>query len=315
MSSPELYLVVDANVLAGYYAPQTFNKASMPAADKITNIIESVRKGCSTQIKLLTPEICVAEAQTVLSKHANPAWSGKKKSENPQAIHRKSYNSIYNKMMTDLHGGKLIESIPLQRYHVLAKHLITPIDHNLKTRNINGTYSSETGGTDQLICGMAIWLTRLLGQERIWIITADYRLAKVIEKAHKVTDEQFVKWGIKELAEKHIGFHFTKAIYPNSLYLPTATDLQLRKIFGCYPLPIQKKKPLKTQRKVRSKEIDKLVVLYKNIGIGRDNLPYSPNMKKLTKQFNDATGLSLSESELWKVLITRLKKGGGKIVR
>ena len=44
-------------------------------------------------------------------------------------------------------------------------------------------------------------------------MTADYRLAKVIEKAHKVTDTQFRNWGIVEIAEKHIGFRFRKDIY------------------------------------------------------------------------------------------------------
>jgi len=314
MSCPEVYLILDANVLAGYYAPQTFNKSSMPAADKISNIIDSVQKGCSPHIKLLTPEICVAEAQTVLSKHANPTWMGKSKREHSQAIHGKTYKKIVTTMRADLHGGKLIESIPLQRYHVLAKHLITPIDHNLRIRKKDGKdFTKELGGTDQLICGISIWLTRLLGQERVWVVTADYRLAKVLEKAHKVTDQQFVKWGIKEVAEKNIGFHFSKEIYPNPLYLPTATDKQLRKIFGCYPLPLKKKKSLKKQRNVRNTDINKLVELYKNIGVGRDNFPYSENIKKLSKQFTDATGLTLTEPELWRILLNRLKKGGGKV--
>lgn len=313
MSSPEVYLILDANILAGYYAPQTFNKNSMPAADKIANIIDSVRKGCSPHIKLLIPEICVAEAQTVLSKHANPTWSGKKKKDNPQAIHGKEYKSIVKKMRADLHGGKLIESLPLQRYHVLAKHLITPIDHNLRTRNLDGTYSNESGGTDQLVCGAAIWLTRSLGQDKVWVVTADYRLAKVIEKAHKTKDQQFAKWGIKEVAEKNIGFHFSKSIYPNSLYLPSASDKQLRKVLGCYPLPLQKKKSLKTQRQMRNSDVEKLVELYKNIGVGRDNLPYSKELKTLTNQFNDATGLSLTEPKVWMILLNRLKKGGGKV--
>jgi hypothetical protein len=313
MSLPEVYLILDANLLVGYYAPQTFNATSIPAADKIVNIIDSVRKGCSPNIKLLMPEICVAEAQTVLSKYANTKWTGKNKREEPQSIHGATYRKIVKQMRDDLHGGKLIESIPLQRYHVLAKHLITPIDHNLRKPTKDGkNYIKEMGGTDQLICGMAIWMTRMLGQRRVYVVTADYRLAKVLEKAHRVTDQQFENWGIKEMAEENIGFHFSREIYPNVLYLPKSTDAHLRKIFGSWKLPLKKKKPLKYP-KIKNNDIEKMVELYKKVGVGRDNLPYSKEMKLLVRQFNDATGHSIKEDELWRILINRLKKGLGRI--
>jgi hypothetical protein len=39
-----------------------------------------------------------------------------------------------------------------------------------------------------------------------------------------------------------------------------------------------------------------------NIGIGRDNLPYMEKMKLLVEQFNNITGLSLSELNVWSLL-------------
>lgn len=314
MDRPSLYLILDANILAGYYAPQTFNMSSIPAAERIKNIIDSVRNGCSPHIKLLTPEICVAEVQTVLSKHANPKWSGKGKWGNPQAIHGKSYHKMVQKMRDDLHGGNLIESIPLQRYHVLAKHLITPIDHNLKLPSKKGEYfTKELGGTDQLICGMAIWFTRLLGQNQVYVITSDYRLAKVLEKALKTKDRQFKQLGIVEMAEERIGFSFRKEIYPHVLYLPKVSEKQLRQVFGSWLLPIRKKMPRKLERKINEGDIKLLLDLYKNMGIGRDKLPYSDYLRMLTTQFNDATGHNVDEKDVWKHLVNRLKKGGGKV--
>lgn len=310
---PELFLLLDANVLAGYYAPQTLNKSSEPAAPKIDIIIDSVRKGCSPNLRLLTPEICVAEAQTVLSKHANPTWRGVKKSDHPQRIHGKSYAGIVRQMHADLHGARLIESIPLQRYHVLAKHLITPIDHHLHLRKRDGTGClSELGGTDQLICGLAICLARTLGQARVVVLTSDYRMAKVLEKAQKIRDNQASVWGLREFARDRIGFDWSREIYPGVLYMPKASESVLRRALGSWPLPTKKRSP-RRPRPPTATELAGLVQRYKAIGIARDRLPYTEHMVRLTREFNDGTGLSLSEGEVWQSLIGRLKKGGGSI--
>ncbi len=313
--SIQRYILLDANLLAGYYAPQTLNATSKPSKEKIVNLIDSVRIGCASHVRLLTPEICVSEAQTVLSKHANSKWKGKKsKSGDPQAIHGKSYKAMVKKMRADLHGGCVIESIPLARYHVLAKHLITPVDHNLHIKQRDGIKAvKEMGGTDQLICGMAIWLTRLLGQERLFLFTADYRLHKVLEKARKITPKQAKAWGIVDVAKDNIGFEWSSSFFPQHVYLPQATDKQLRTIFGSWPLPTKLKKTMKTSRSVKKAEIEQLLQLYKDKGIGRDRLPYSSHMKQLTQQFNLTTGHKLSEGEVWTHLLSRLKQGGGQV--
>lgn len=313
--NPTVYLLLDANVLAGYYAPQTFSKWAKPAEEPIKVIIDSVRSGCSQHIRLLTPEVCVAEAQTVLSKHANPYWKGPgTKAKNPKAIHGRRYTTITEKMRTDLHGGRLIESIPLQRYHVLAKHLITPIDHRTRLIRADGSpEQKELGGTDQLICGMAIWLHRLFGAERLVLVTADRRMAKVMQKARKTKDAQAAALGLKQTAAERIGFDWLASIYPPALHLPKATDTDLRNLLGSWPLPTRKRKPRKQDRRPTKKEVEELIELYRAMGIGRDRMPYTSHMKRLTKQFNDVTGHTMSEGEVWEVLIGRLKQGQGKI--
>jgi hypothetical protein len=258
----------------------------------------------------------VAETQTVLSKHANPKWKGREsKKDDRQAIHLKAYKGIVKKMRDDLHGGHIIESIPLQRYHVLAKHFITPIDHRLHIKKEDGTgHTNELGGTDQLVCGMAIWLARLFGSNRIAVLTVDYRLNKVLDRARKITDIQARNWGLLDRAED-IGCQWNREIYPLSFHLAKASEESLRKFFGTWPLPVKTKKPNKASRQVRKSEIDQLVDLYKAMGIGRDRLPYSTHMSSLTKQFNAATGHSLEEAEVWRILVDRLKRGGGKVLK
>jgi hypothetical protein len=314
MTSPLTYLLLDANLLAGYYAPETFNGRSKPAGDRIKCIVDSVRKGAAPWLRLLAPEVCVAEAQTVLSKHANPKWKGTiTKGADPQAIHGKKYKRIAGAMFADLHGGRLIESIPLQRYHVLAKHLVTPIDHRLHFPKPDGGRVNEMGGTDQLVCGMAVWLSRFLGPERLIVLTADYRMYKVLDKARKLKDSKIEAWGIKEVAEQKIGLQWVPHLFPPVIHLPTASESTLRTLLSAWPLPTRVRKTSASDRPPNSRQVAKLLDLYKNMGIGRDRLPYTPNMTKLIAQFNAATGRAFSEKQVWPVLVDRLKHGGGKV--
>jgi hypothetical protein len=314
--SIERYLLLDANLLAGYYAPQTLTcQNAAETRERIAAIVESVRKGCSPHLRLLVPEICVAETQTVLSKHANPKWKGAKlKKDDPQSIHGKSYSALQKRMTGDLHSGSLIESIPLQRYHVLSKHLITPIDHHTHIKpGHKGQRPRELGGTDQLICGMAFWLHRFLGTGRLVVITADYRMAKVLEKARKLKVGQIENWGIQDAADRAFGFAVAGGDFPPVMYLPTTKDAHLRMWLGSWPMPMKKVQPAGAGLPPTKKHIATLLGLYQAMGINRDRLPYTKDIKRLTQQFNDATGRQFTEHDLWPVLVGRLKQGGGAI--
>ena len=311
----ERYLLLDANLLAGYYAPQTLTcDNAEETRSRIETVVESIRCGCSPHLRLLVPEICVAETQTVLSKHANPKWKGAvRKKDDTKSIHGKSYASLQEKMTADLHGGNLIESIPLQRYHLLAKHLITPIDHqtHIMPRQ-RGQRPRELGGTDQLICGMAFWLHRFLGPERMVVITADYRMARVLEKARKLKASQLENWGVQEAAKQAFAATVSHASFPHVIYLPKATAKQLQAWFGCWPLPLKKARAAPSEEPPTKQHIETMVALYKAMGTGRDKLPYSPKLRELARQFADATGRHLSDKQFWEVLIKRLKAGDGK---
>ncbi|HEX8875276.1 MAG TPA: hypothetical protein VF777_00900 [Phycisphaerales bacterium] len=314
MTTPLIYLLLDANLLAGYYAPETFNKTSKPAGERIQCIVDSVRNGGSPWLRLLAPEVCVAEAQTVLSKHANPKWKGTTaKGEDPQAIHGKKYKRIAEAMFNDLHGGRLIESIPLQRYHVLAKHLITPIDHRLHFPKPDGGRTNEMGGTDQLVCGMAVWLSRFLGPDRLLVLTADYRMYKVLDKARRMSGSKIEAWGVEEVAETKIGFKWVPGLFPKAIHLPNAKEGELRKALGAWPLPTRVRKASASDRPPNRRQVTKLLDLYKNMGIGRDRLPYTPDMTKLVAQFSAAVGRSFTEAQVWSALVDRLKHGDGKV--
>ena len=65
---------------------------------------------------------------------------------------------------------------------------------------------------------MAIWLTKLFGRGRLVVLTTDYRMVKVLEKARKVTAAQAKKWGIMDVADD-IGFAWNPDIYPRAVHL------------------------------------------------------------------------------------------------
>src|SRR5690625_5821185 len=67
-----MYLLLDANVTAGYYLPRSLN--SKKAKDRIANIFDSARSGRSDFFFYL-PNFCVAEVFSVFMKHSFGAWN------------------------------------------------------------------------------------------------------------------------------------------------------------------------------------------------------------------------------------------------
>ncbi len=147
MTDPRVYVLLDANLIAGYYARQTLGKKSL-AADRIKLLIDAVKEGGRSDIKLLAPSICIAETFTVLSKYTRQNWKAKRTTP---AIHGVTHKRILADFEEDTRMGKLIEPVHMQPDHLAAVHLIAPIDHNtriLKPNSGKTDYAPQLGGTD-----------------------------------------------------------------------------------------------------------------------------------------------------------------------
>jgi len=313
METPARYVLLDANVIAGYYFPQTLQNCPV-AAKRIKMIIDSVKNGNCHGIKLLAGNICIAEAFTVMSKRAITGWEKRPKKEIKGSIDLRTYRKKRQEFADDVHHSKVIEAIELQRYHVLAKHFISPVDHNTVLRDRSRNPLRELGGTDQLIGGMGIWLSRLLGKDRFTILTADYRLGKILKIAKRLTPKRAKKLGLYEVAKEIEMKWWSPDVYPNVIDVERDRDKTLREFFGIWPLLIKKERPIR-KRKVTSKDVESLLKLYRAIGVTRDKLPYTYHMSQLRNNFTKATGIAFSEGEIWNLLVSRLKKGGGKLTR
>ena len=311
--APSLYILLDTCLLAGYYAPQTLLK-HRKAADRITILINSVKNQASPHLRLLSPEICVAETQTVLSKYAYAGWHRESKSKKPESIHGKTYKTLKKEMREDFHGGRCIESIPLQRYHVLAKHLVAAVDHTFHQKRRNGKDPvNPLGGVDQLIAGTAVWLSRFLGEGRLILVSTDQRLVAVMNRCRKLKLERAQKLGFCDVCDE-IGIVWSQSLYPEAVHLETVSDKHLQTLFGAWPLPTTKsRRSTRLSEGIDDAELGVLVDLYQRLGIGRDRLPYSEYMTSLQAMFERATGKRVHEAVLWKRLLGQLKKGSSAI--
>lgn len=120
-----MYILLDANVTAGYYLPHTLEY--LKAASRVENLFDSVRSKGSDHF-LYLPNFCVAEVFSVFAKHSYGNWNQQVKKKGGQ-IDSRVYESICKQFEKDIHNGKLIYHLELSRYYVLAIDLVAPVDH------------------------------------------------------------------------------------------------------------------------------------------------------------------------------------------
>lgn len=297
-----------------YWPPALGRHARLKiAADRCRHLNRWVESGAPSPVRFFTPEVCVAEARTVLAKLATTQWQkNPRKKSNSQAIHNKKYKTLIRRFRSDLHGGRRIESIPLQRYHVLGIHLVMPIDHRIRIPKPDKKADTThvMGGIDQLICGTAIWLNRQIGNDSVAILSSDYRLVRAMQIARGYSRERAEKAGVLAMAEE-IGIEWSNTIYPRAFNLGKCSEDDLRLILGSWPPPHRRpsRRERAANRPLTRRDERVLIDRYVAIGVSRDRLPYSSSMTRLVLDFNAETGHRYSEQDAWRELL-RLGKTG-----
>jgi len=227
-----MYLLLDANVTAGYYLPKSLKSAR--ARERIEQILFSVRSGGSDHF-LYIPNFCIAEVFGVFMKYSFGKWNRHVKTRGP--IHTKIYNSLVKQFQEDIHNGKFISQYELSRYHVLGINLIGPVDHyyqyNRKKKDVR-----PMGTFDQLIISMGIQLVKIHGEENVVIITSDSRLADIAGICKRKIPARTIHDLKLDRTEEITGFKFKPSIFPKCLNLKTATKSELTDVFGHWPLEI-----------------------------------------------------------------------------
>lgn len=234
-----MYLLLDANVTAGYYLPRSLN--SKKAQERIEIIIDSIRSG-ATKNFLYIPNFCIAEVFSVFMKHSFGTWNKHVKS----TIDSRVYKSLVEQFQQDIHNGKFMYHFELNRYHILGINLVAPIDHfyqiKKKVTNKRGKITKQkvvpASTFDHLIISMGINLAHIHGPDNVCIISSDDRLTRIISKCKSKISPQTVKKLKLKIAEDVTGKPFGPNIFPKYLNLKNATQSELASVLGQWPLPI-----------------------------------------------------------------------------
>jgi hypothetical protein len=229
-------LLLDANVVAGYYLPRSLDSAKARA--RIQIILDSVRCGKSDCF-LYIPNFCIAETFSVFMKHSFGQWNRHVKKAGG-TIDRRVYEGLVEQFQKDIHNGRFINQYELSRYHILGINLVAPIDHYFQITRGHKKNHRPMGTFDHLIISMGIQLAHVHGAENVVVVTADSRLTDVLDKCKAGLKPSVVRKLKFHIAERVTGRPFGVDRYPQHANLKDATNAELASTFGEWPLPVAK---------------------------------------------------------------------------
>lgn len=229
-----MYVLLDANVTAGYYLPRSLN--SKRACERIEVLFDAARSG-TTELFFYLPNFCVAEVFSVFMKHSFGAWNSHVKKQG--TIDTRVYRSLVAQFQSDIHNGRFIYHYELSRYHVLGINLVAPVDHYFRFRRSKKRHVAPMGTFDHLIISMGVHLVRIHGRDNVVVVSADDRLTDILAKCCSGipanTRRKLHLDGMEDLT----GTPFAPETFPVGVNLKTATKHELESIFGTWPLPVR----------------------------------------------------------------------------
>jgi len=307
LSGHTRFCLLDANLLAGYYLPECLH--SQKARDRVRVIIEAVRKRTCPELFFYIPNFCIAEVFRVFAKYRWAKWDSAVKRNLPNGLDKQRYHKICGRFHNDIHNGFLLQQVELNRYHVLATDLISPVDayyeYNRHRPGGRRYRKQMMSAADQLLIGMGIHLAKIHSRSNFAILTADHRLANILNRAKSVRQRTAERLELVGKA-KALGLKYDANIYPQVFHLGKAKNAELAEFFGEWPLPTH---PCGTGRSGRLTETDArlLVRLHHQLGVSRDSLPYSREFDSILADFKRQTGKDVSAHEAWRA-ICRVEK-------
>lgn len=241
---PMNYLLLDTNVVAAYYLPRSH--ASKKASERIQIIMDSVRSGGTSELFLYIPNLCIAETFGVFAKHTFGKWNNQVK----KTLDTRVYRSLKNQFREDIHNGNLLYQYELNRYHILATELVAPIDHHYQHTRNSGMKSDGSKRKknhnpmrtmDHLILGMGIHLAHVHGRDNVHVVTADNRLADILQRCRRGLPSGTPERLKMDIAKEITGKSFGPDLFPDPLNLKSATKAQLTTALGSWPLRVEGK--------------------------------------------------------------------------
>lgn len=297
------FLLLDANVVAGYYLPEALS--STKARDPIKIIIESVSNLGRPDIFLYIPSLCIPEVFSVFAKYHLATWDNHIKKVLPRGLTKNKYQKIRKQFRDDIRNGALLQPVELTQYHIQATNLISPVDANFEHYRTRSNKKKRRpkkmmGAADHTIIGMGIQLSKIHGRDNFAIVTADNRLADILTKATSVNRNTAKRIGLIETANE-LDLDYGPNIYPDVINLAKITKGELAAFFQAWPLPASPPtgKPLS---KLTLSDAKLLSDLRKKRHIGRDRLPYTQDFEIICHEFERLKGHLVDRHAVWTTL-------------
>ena len=228
-----MYIVLDTNLVVGYYLPRALNHQQ--ARERVRTLVDSVRSGESEHFFYI-PNIVIAEAFSIFAKYSFGRYN-RHVVRNGGTIDTRVYQSLCRQFHTDIHNGRLFYQLELNRYHVLGIDLVAPIDHYFKIQRTQ-RYAQPAGTFDQIIVAMGIHLGHLHGVENVLLATADTRLTQLVSKCRSNIPATTVERLKLARAEDVAGKRFSRDLFPEAIHIGNARVSDLQRLFGQWPLPV-----------------------------------------------------------------------------
>jgi hypothetical protein len=305
---PELFLLLDANVVAPYYVPESSKKRRVPP--RITSLMDAVRNGGAPYIFLYIPCFCIAEVFGVFDKYRFGRWNTDVKKTLSGGIPQPVYEDARRRFSEDVSQRRLLHPCDISRYHVLAADLVSPIDHYYQYYRDRARKAPKKpmGTYDHMIIAMGLHLSHVHGRENFAVVTADHRLAAILERARRIRRSAADTLGLPQAAER-LGLRYAADIYPRVLNLAVCRNRDLADVLRAWPLPRHRLATGAAAELDRFKPI--IRGLYREVGVFSDRLPYTAEFERLYRGFLCQTGVYVTRSQLWGFLLKIRKPQGG----
>lgn len=226
------YLLLDASVVVAAYVPSATRSARLQERSRA--LIDSVRNRSNDSF-LYMPNFCIAETFSVFMKHRFGKWNPHVK----HALTQKEFRAAVHAFQRDIHNGHLIYQYELSRYHVLGINLVAPVDHHyqmarpMRKKPRDRRTPKPAGTFDQLIVSMGVQLAHLHGAVNTVVVTADARLAGLIDQCRRPMKPGTQKTLGVDGGETIVGRRFEPSTFPNVLDLQRAPKRQASEFAGC----------------------------------------------------------------------------------
>lgn len=261
MPDPVLHVVLDANILSDF-----LYKKSTNAQDRVKrsiNLISAVMDSNWPRIKLYTPAICIAETLGIIDKYRFASWKGEFKSNPSMLLSQEDYEKTRDLLFRMVNTG-VLEQLEHEPKHALMSSVISPINCDFDDQSENNK-TIMMGATDCVIVGMATHLTNRLGVDSVILVTGDSRMAKVTKLAKSLSQQKAEDLGIIKNA-RELGIDWSNDIYPEVINLNEASESELKKGFGGWPLPTSKiEYPQKKEYILDRDEAENLYIIWEGI--------------------------------------------------